>query len=41
MLVTQYSAEAVLEANGGKIPGTVEELTAVAAALEAAGVSDA
>jgi hypothetical protein len=38
-LVTRYGAERIMEANGGRIPGTDEELQAVAAALEV--VSDA
>ena len=33
-LVTRYGAERIMEANGGRIPGTDEELQAVAAALE-------
>jgi len=33
-LVTKYGAEAIMGANGGKIPGTDEELQAVAAVLE-------
>jgi len=34
-LVTQYGAEAIMAANDGRIPGTDEELQAVAAALGA------
>jgi len=33
-LVARYGAERIMEANGGRIPGTDEELQAVAAALE-------
>jgi len=33
-LVTRYGAEKIMEANGGRIPGTDDELQAVAAALE-------
>lgn len=33
-LVTRYGPEAIMGANGGKIPGTDEELLAVAAVLE-------
>lgn len=33
-LVTRYGAEKIMEANGGRIPGTDEELQEVAAALE-------
>lgn len=35
-LVAKYGAEAIMGANGGRIPGTDEELQAVAAALEVA-----
>jgi hypothetical protein len=34
-LLSQYGAEAIMTANGGKIPGSQEELESVAAALEA------
>lgn len=38
-LLTQYGAEAIMAANEGRIPGTDEELQAVAAALEAGNVA--
>ncbi len=38
-LVTRYGAERIMEANGGRVPGTDEELQAVAAALEVSDVA--